>query len=213
LLTPNEFAALSLVYLIRYTVTYSAANFVTLCEYIQDNLIPFVPDLTDQQSSFWHLEAQSCATVEIGQISLTDIFRNSYGGLIGMGFDRQQLESHLPDGKKNALDAYIVPCLHNPEKLQPKAARKEVFQHVAKDSGLTVSEIDTVWGLFEGTMVSEDTLITMLKPHVPGVEQLFQMWNSTPLKSLKLNSLGIAIAHANAKRVIGFETPLDIWLK
>jgi hypothetical protein len=39
------------------------------------------------------------------------------------------------------------------------------------------------------------------------------VWTNTPLKGFKLTSLGIAIGHANARRVVGFDAPLDIWIK
>ena len=38
----------------------------------------------------------------MGQIDLTSIFRQSYAGVLGKGFDRERLEGLLPDGKKNA---------------------------------------------------------------------------------------------------------------
>jgi hypothetical protein len=56
-------------------------------------------------------------------------------------------------------------------------------------------------------------LIALLAPHVPDIEQLFDLWQNTPLKNLKLNSVGIAIGHANAVRVTGFNAPLSAWIK
>jgi len=88
LLTTNEFAALSLCYLVRHTQNNSINSFPAFCAYVRDNLLPFVPDVSREQASFWHIEAQSCGIVESDQISLWTILRNRYGGVLGGGFAR-----------------------------------------------------------------------------------------------------------------------------
>ena len=52
----------------------------------------------------------------------------------------------------------------------------------------------------------------MIAPAVPNIADLTKAWEDTPMKSLKLNSVGIAIGHANAARVINFDAPLEIWI-
>jgi hypothetical protein len=98
--------------------------------------------------------------------------------------------------------------------LQPSAINREVFRNVAAGTGLTAEQLDNVWNLFENTMLPSDSeLISLLAPHVPDIEILFDLWHNTPLKNLKLNSVGIAIGHANAVRVTGFDAPLSVWIK
>jgi hypothetical protein len=70
-LTLNEFAALSLVYLIRYTVDQSINSFPALCTYVRNRLLPFAKDCSNEQSSFWHLQAQSCGMAELGHVDIS----------------------------------------------------------------------------------------------------------------------------------------------
>jgi hypothetical protein len=214
LLTTNEFAELSLVYTVRYTQNSNITDFLKLCEYIRASIIPFVREVSRENASYWHLEAQSCAAVDIAEIALSKIWMQMYGGVLCRGFDRDQLERYLPDGQKNALDKYIIPCIQDKKKLQPNALNKEIFRNVAAGAGLTVDQLDTVWNLFESTIFAPDSeLLSLFAPHVPDIELLFDLWQNTPLKNLKLNSVGIAIGHANAVRVTGLDAPLGVWIK
>jgi hypothetical protein len=159
------------------------------------------------------LEAQGCAAIEMGSISLIGALRAHYPGVLGRGFDRTQLEDHLPDGKKNALDAIIIRCVHDQNKLQPNGMRREVFWERAEPLGLTKSEVENVWNLFESTIPADGDIIAMVEARVPGFKVLVDIWQDTPLTRLKLNSVGIAIGHANAIRVVGFDADLGVWIR
>jgi hypothetical protein len=105
--------------------------------------------------------------------------------------------------------------------LQFNALDKEIFHREAADTNLTPAQLDFIWNTFQNPfqntdqnrIIAESTLIALLAPHVPDIEQLFDLWQNTPLKNLKLNSVGIAIGHANAVRVTGFNAPLSAWIK
>jgi hypothetical protein len=211
-LTHNEFSALSLVYLVRYTLNHSINNLATLGAYIEKNLMPFAKDVSREESSFWHIEAQSCGSVEMGEINLQSSFQQNYGGVLGTGFTREQLESHLPDGKKSALDRLIIPCINDPSKLQPGAIRFEALKDDAarQNVDLTENELRNVWSLFENTITDIPGRISSV---VAESALLFDVWEKTSLKRLKLTTVGVAIGHANATKVVGLDAPLNIWIK
>jgi hypothetical protein len=214
LLTTNEFAELSLVYVLKHTQNRGLNDFSKLSEYIRRSVMPFVKDVSRENASYWHLEAQSCATIDITETTIGAIVKQLYGGLVGRGFDRTQLEGHLQDVQKNALDKFLVPCLHDNMKLQPNAVNRDVFKQRAADIGLNVAQLDNVWNLFENSIPAPDSeLVSLFTPHVTDIGLLFDLWQNTPLKNLKLNSVGIAIGHANAVRVTGFDAPLGVWIK
>jgi len=48
---------------------------------------------------------------------------------------------------------------------------------------------------------------------MPELAELFRIWQATPLKQFTTTSVGIAIGHANAARVIGLNASLDVWIK
>jgi hypothetical protein len=213
-LTINEFSALSLGYLLRHTINNGIRTFPAFCHYIASQLMPFVPDITNEASSYWHIEAQSCGIVEMGVIDLLSIFRRTYAGVLGKGISRQTLETSLPEGKKNALDNFLVPCLHDTSKLQPKfAVRPQEFLDLTRQTGLDSQLTTNVWTAFENTVPPKPDMIALIKPYVQDIERLFSAWDETPMEHLRLTSVGLAIGHANAVRVIGFDAPLNVWIK
>jgi hypothetical protein len=212
-MTGNEFAALSLVYIVRYTINNGINTFNAFCKYVVDQLMPFVPDITTEQASYWHIEAQSCGLIEMGEVQIYNVIKSQYAGVLGKGFDRQTLEQHLPDGQKNSLDGFIIPCVRDVSKFQPNAIRREIFLESTAGSNIEPQIINNVWNAFENTVPPQEALIAELAQHVPNAQRLFELWEKTPLKNLKLNTVGLAIAHANAVRVIGFDAPLAVWIK
>jgi len=209
-LTTNEFSALSLVYLLRYTIDNSIGSFDLLCGYIRKKLIPFTTNVSREASSFWHIQAQSCGSIEMTEMDLNAIFKKNYGGVLGKGFDRKQLEDHLPDGKKDALNTLLLPCVHDGSKLQPAAINFSVLKEKAVNTGLTEGELTNVWSMFEGTMTDVNGMLTAA---IPELSVLYDVWQNTQLKNLSLTSTGIAIGHANVSRVVGFDAALDVWIK
>lgn len=218
-LTKNEFAELSLCYILRYTKSYKVNDFKTFLENCSRQIMPFVPDVSEENASYLHLESQGCAKIEITEIKLLQIFHRVYGGVLGKGFERKQLEDHLGEDRKFALDGkddqgvpWIVPCINDNSKLQPNAIDKNAFIDRAKASGLEEERLSNIWNLFEGTLFNEKELIERMSG-IPNIAELFEKWKDTPLKRLSLNTVGMAIAHANAVRVINFDAPLTNWIK
>jgi hypothetical protein len=209
-LTVNEFATLTLVYLIRYTIDHSIGSFAALCSYVTNSLLPFVKDVSVEPSSFWHLQAQSCGNIEVTQVDLITVLRKQYGGVLGYGFTREQLEAHLPDGKKNALDRLVIPAVHDASKLQPAAINFQVLKEKAAGLDLSEGELQNVWNVFENSMIDVPDRITAA---VPEARALWKIWVDSPLKHFSLTSVGLAIGHANAARVIGLNAPLAVWIK
>ncbi len=212
-LTHNEFASLSIVYVLKYTQNTSVISFETLCRYLREGVMPFFDDLSSEQMSFSYLEARSCASISLAEIKFPQLLSSIYGGALGHGVDRADIEAHLPDGRKDALDPFIIPCLHDAAKFQPNGLNSSVFTEATRNTELPRDTIKNVWNVFANSIPSGDNLIQMLLPHVPNIDKLRDIWDSTPLRQLQLNSLGITIGHANAIRLVKFDGPLEAWIK
>jgi|SRR5579872_2917859 len=209
-LTRDEFAALSLSYLVRYTINHGIGNLQQLGDLIQNQLVPFARNVSREQASFWHLQAQSCANIEMGTIDLLTALRRNYSGVLTKGFTREELESHLPDGKKNMLDQWVIPCLNDVTKLQFQFLNVRAFKEGTAQSGLSEDERHNPWNLLEGRTHDARELINSV---APDAHIVFDAWENTLLPKLSLTSVGIAIGHANAARTVGLTAPLSIWIK
>jgi hypothetical protein len=148
LLTKNEFAELSFIYLIRYTRNVAIRSLDDVAEYLNRYVVPLLPDICETDSSYQYLEAQACAkVVEFGSVSLYQYFRGHYSGLLTKGLDRAQIEDHLPDGKKNALDGLIIPCRNDAKKFQLAALSREIFHEKAASTWPAPGSEDTELGV------------------------------------------------------------------
>ena len=214
LLTANEFAELSLTYLLRYT-QHSARNLAAFVEHLNTSVAPFMSDISTEESSYSYLEAQSCAVTSVMSTDLYSIWKQLYGGLFSKGLTNEQILAHLPDGKKGILEgtALVLRCLNDATKFQLNAVNREVFHREAARVALDKNERDNLWNMFEGSMWSKQELIDNLLPRVPTIKRLVELWDTTPLNHLTLTSVGIAIAHANCVRLVGLDADLAIWIK
>lgn len=214
MLGPNEFAALSLSYIVKHTVNNGIQDFGEFCKYISSQLMPFVQDISVEYSSYWHIEAQSCGRMDsLVEVSLWNLFNERYGGVLGKGLDKAQWEIKLTKEKLDKVWRYMAPISAQDQKLRPYALNKERWLNYAQPSGLATADLELVWSEFQQTIPSLAEVLSAVTVHVPKIQTLFDAWQKTPLHQLSLNSVGIAIGHANASRLIsGFNPPLKEWI-
>jgi hypothetical protein len=210
LLTINEFAALSLCFLVRYSSFTDVLNFPVFCANVQRSLMPFVSNISTEATSYSHIQAQGCGAIEMGEVNLYEAFKGSYGGVLGRGIARADLTSI---GGGADLGTMIMPCILDPAKFQPRAINKDSFLSGWTSDAATSELTQKLWNEFENTLLKKDELIDLMAKSVPEVRGLFRLWDESQLKHLTLNTVGIAIGHANAVRVIGLTVPLEIWIK
>lgn len=216
LLTKNEFAELSLCYLLRYTINLRIGNMEQFASYFQSNIAPLLPDISKEDASYQYLEAQSCGNVGAFGSDIIAILRERYAGIFSEGFERNLLESHLPDGKKDLLDhaGYVIPCLNDPTKFQIKSINKENFLKLTKTTiQLNEAELTNVWNMFEATIWNGEVFLSNIEKYFPEIRTLAELWNKSPLNKLTLTTVGIAIGHSNLIRTSQLDADLSIWIK
>jgi asparagine synthetase A len=60
--------------------------------------------------------------------------------------------------------------------------------------------------------MSENEITSFLENKYPSMTGLFKIWNESQLKLFELSSVGIAIGHANFRKVTGDKSQLKIWV-
>ena len=141
-----------------------------------------------------------------------DRFRRVYRG----GFKK-----HLLDAKKEIFDdartdggklPLLMPCLNDNERFQFNFISVE--QLIQKLKGIDIEEEERIklCKMYENTFMDLPEIREALKADCPDFDTFVDLWNSTPLKSLTLTSIGIAIAHSNLRHQTGFSADLSIWI-
>ena len=90
-LTPDQLAAVSLIFLFKYTINHRIRNHETLWEYLDRHVAPFAELISDKDACYQHLQYSGCGTVGLVKVDLVDVFKQTYGGLFSNGFDRNPI--------------------------------------------------------------------------------------------------------------------------
>ena len=117
-LTANEFATLSIIYVLRYTRRLNINNYERFIDWLRESVLPYVADLPDHDLSLSHLEAQSCGKISLVSMEFRKMFIVHYAGVLSKGFDKDEIKKHAPEQYGDALDSpnIIVRCLHDASK-------------------------------------------------------------------------------------------------
>lgn len=211
-LTSNEFAELSIVFALSMVSNSRVTNFAALCNFIRSITEPFLPDVSANESSYLYLQSQSCGQVDfLGRPDLMTAWKLQYGGLITKGNTEQKFLDILgADIQKNYPNLLRV-SLHHPSQLQVNAVNREVLVQMCVSHNIE-EKAEELWNLTAEGFLSEEEFVSAAQPHYPGIQNVFTAWKDSPLGSLRLTSVGIAIGYANLARVVGLDADLSIWI-
>jgi hypothetical protein len=207
-LTKEEFAELSLVFLLRYSRLALVNSWVDVANYLNVYAIPLLDEIAREESAYLYLVSHSCATIELASIGVYQLIVGNYGGCLSKGFDEEQLRSLLPESKQSVLNDFLMPCINDASKLQLSVLAEQDFQVPE----LSNDERKNVWNMFQKTFWSETEVIERFKALVPRISDLFELWNTTPLERLLLTSVGMALGFSNARR-LGWDGRLEVFIK
>ncbi|CCB67946.1 LPO_1073/Vpar_1526 family protein [Hyphomicrobium sp. MC1] len=211
-LTKEEFAVLSIVFLIRYT-RLGAKNFVEFAGKLKECTSPLMGDITREESVANYLNAQSCGHVSIGQAKFIDILRSNYIGFFMRGCDLAELETIFAPDLKSYSSQLIIHSMHDNDKFQVGVRNEqELFEHCNK-IGFPKPSADKLWAVAKSKAMNNQQILDKLQECFPEASQLQSLWDETYLCHLELTSIGIAIGHANIQRVAEFEGELAMWIR
>ena len=208
-LTDEQLAALAVVFLFRYTINNQIGSHVQFGDYLDKHIVPFSAIIPKTTTSYQHLEFAGCGTTLIGK-TLEEIFCNNYPGLFLKGFDREEVASR---GISVGVDSkFFTSCLTNPDKLQNNALTKRVIENQIATKELSPEDGGKLLALFDDFKLSPSQVKDKVIQIRPYMAEVFNIWSTTSMQSFTLTSVGMAIGHANIKRLVGEFTALDEWI-
>lgn len=210
-LTVEHYAALSLIFYLKYTVKKSIKSQDDLFKDLDEKIMPLLPYLTKNIVCYQHLEYTSCVNINITSIKLSDILEKRYSGLFTHGFS----ENELIGLKLSIPSAHplFIKCLNDPNKLQLAGINEEGAKEIAKQNGVSERDINNLIMLQRRNTPSSEGIMNNIIKIRPYVGELSEIYENSYLTNLTLTSVGIAIGHAFLKKVIGAFTDLEEWIK
>lgn len=209
-LTTDQLAALSIIFLFRYTINNEINSLPTYYKYLDLHIKPFANSISNRQVSYQHLEYSGCGAISISSIELPELIRSQYGGIFSKGLDETQFESKQ----------FIIPrhspifsrCINNENNIQVNAINEEAIKTEADNHNIPESEIPKLIAMYNESMMSHEEIRDLTINGAPYMSNVFEIWSKSAMKNITLTSVGIAIGHANVKKDIGEFTNLSIWI-
>lgn len=209
-LTDTHLAALAVIFLFKYTQHYGIGNHQTFGEYLDKHLLPFVSKLSKNHAGYQHLEFSGCGSIGLAGNSLEGILGTLYQGQFLKGFDQSEIENRAISV---GLDSrFFIPCLNDASKLQVKANSKELLEKHLDAPEVPPEDRAKILQLFDLGKMSEPEIKEKLIAIRPYMADVFEIWTNSPMQTFTLTSVGMAIGHANIKRLIGEFASLAIWI-
>ena len=209
-LTDTHLAALAVIFLFKYTQNHAIGNHQIFGEYLDKHLLPFVSKLSKNHAGYQHLEFSGCGSIRLAGNSLEGILGTLYQGQFLKGFDQPEVESR---SISVGLDSrFFIPCLNDDSKLQVKANSKEILEKHLDAQRVPKEDRVKILQLFELGKMSEPEIKEKLIAIRPYMADVFEIWTNSPMRAFTLTSVGMAIGHANIKRLIGEFASLAIWI-
>lgn len=209
-LTDGQLAILSVVFLFKYTQNHGIGNHQMLAAHFDQVLKPFSEQVLKNAAWYQHLEFTGCGAVGLGAISLETVLGTTYQGLFLKGFDPSEVANR---GITIGLDARLfIPCLNDPSKIQVRTNSHESLEKLFDQATVPADDRPKVKALFDENKMSEIEIRAKCVELRPYMAHVFEVWSDSPMKNFTLTSVGIAVGHANIKRIAGEFANLAIWI-
>ncbi|MGB3401344.1 MAG: LPO_1073/Vpar_1526 family protein [Microcoleaceae cyanobacterium] len=207
-LTWEQLAALSIVFLLKHTQSNNILNFDDFGKYLDKFFQPFVGKLVKNQSCYQHLQYSGCGSINAFSNSLEDIFSSTYQTLFTKGFEPSEIT------KRNlSIDlGFFMICLNNPTKWQFSVSDIETLKPILNNQGIESNEQMKIIELFNLNKMSTVEMKEKCVKTRSYMKTVFDIWSDSAIQNFQLTSVGIALGHANIKRLVGEFTDLSIWI-
>jgi len=209
-LTDTQLAVLAVMFLFNYTQNFGVGNHAMFGEYLDKHLQPFTSKLTRSQSCYQHLVFTGCGSIGIASANLEAILGDVYQGQFLKGFDQTEIANRAISV---GLDPrFFLPCLNDSSKWQVKANNKELLEKLLDREAVALEDRSKIVDLFNVGKMSEPEIKEKLIAIRPYMADVIETWSNSPMQTFTLTSVGMAIGHANIKRLIGEFASLSIWI-
>jgi hypothetical protein len=209
-LTENQLAVLAVMFLFKYTQNTGIGNHQMLGEYLDKHVAPFASKIVKNMACYQHLEFTGCGAIGLGERSLESTLGMTYQGQFLKGFEAKEISDR---GITIGADPrFFIPCLNDTSKFQVRANSREFLAEKLEMHSVTPEDGAKITALFDVGKMSEKEIkakCVEIRPYMSGV---FDTWSESAMKNFTLTSVGIAIAHANIKRLVGEFANLSIWI-
>ncbi|MFF2297397.1 LPO_1073/Vpar_1526 family protein [Arthrobacter sp. NPDC058127] len=170
---------------------------------------PLLTDIPTSRSHIEHLSYAGCLTIGISGTSIWHLAMRTYGQLFSQGVSEEVIPGLLTNFWND--ERVFKPCQRD-SSLKRAAQEAEIF---VEGTVLTDNEEYELRKLRDGNYLQQSEFVNEMSTGFPAIQNLCDVWDKSAMSAADLSTVGIAIAHSNARRFGGPEddSPLEEWLK
>jgi hypothetical protein len=185
-------------------------NHEQLGEYLDKHLLPFASKATANPTCYQHLEFCGCGSTQLAGRTLESILGFHYLGLFVKGFDEVEISKRELSISNDPR--FFIPCINDRQKFQVRALNETQLNSYLDRHSISSDEKAKIVELFFLNKMNENQISEKVISVRPYMTEIFSKWRNSALQKFTLTSVGIAIGHANIKRLIGNFTNLQEWI-
>lgn len=208
-LTNSQLDVLTLVFLIIHTKRLKLSGLKDFSEFI-GQLELFGQNLTTSMAPYQHIEYAGCGAINfVTARTVGNAFGLSYPGLFSKGFSMEEINTSL---QFQVPAEALCPSLHEEQKFQFCGLNNQATEEVLKRCGLAMDKIERILKAQRDSVLPETEIDRIVCRVHPFGARLISWWNESLAKSVRLTSVGIALAAANFTRRTNAPLDLRHWI-
>jgi hypothetical protein len=207
-LTKQQRAALAVIFFVKYSRYTGQLDLSHFYDYTNQFLVPFVNQMSVTYSDFGYMQYAGVGSISLGSTILSENFYIQAYGYFVKGFKRE--EAAMPWTPFLGDPEIFIPCIRDCCKLQINARSLSEVEELAAANHVPTLVTHRDLGRMYAQEIRDDLISRM-----PSLEALFDAWedNNIGLSQFDLTAVGIAIAHASQRKVVGDNAPLEVFLR
>ena len=210
-ITDQQLAVLSVLFFFLHASMPHVGNHEQFGIQLDRFVKPFVGNLPKGEAAYQHLQFAGCGSLQsMVANSLVAIIKEKYQGLFMSGFDSSEISScsfAYQQGQR-----FTTACINNSFRIQTIGLNQTDFDSYMSGAAISDSDKATLKNLFSKNVMSDQELQAKCISIRSYMSELFDAWQKSGLQRFFLTSVGIALGHANIKRMTGEFADLRVWI-
>jgi hypothetical protein len=211
-LTADQVDLITIIFLLRHSRDPSINSRNALIAYFRDKILPLINSVPNSGAIYPYLAYTGVATIKIGTISVPEIIRRVYTGLVSNGLDPTRFDAIRARESEQALAGLIAPCMTDASKQQVWALDTSTVKEKCAAQGVSPESENELVNLLGQNLMPDVEIITLLSAGCASLEAFLGRWSGTQLQNTVLTTVGYAIAHSNATRLGLMQSDFGNWL-
>lgn len=209
-LTDGQLAALTTIFLLRYTKNVGISNLDDLVAHLDKVIRPLAGAWAKSAPSFQHLQFAGCGAIEMMPHDLVEHLKANYGGIFMRGFSPEEIAAKGIDLQQN--HPVFVRCLNGGDLGQLAAINYGALDELFNKTGIDEATGEKLREVYREQLLASDKVRDLIVSRCDYMGELFDLWSPEPMGGFSLTSVGMAIGHANLRRIANGFTDLSVWI-